>query len=65
MDARQALIQEILYYESDTFSARRSNPRWDEAEVIADRLIHKWADAYLDGIAITGEIERLHESTGL
>jgi len=65
MNARHELIQEILDYESDTFSARRSKPRWDEAEVIADLLIKKWADAYLDGITIAGELERLHESTGL
>lgn len=61
LNGRAALIEYILEYESDTFSAEASKPTKKEAEEIADRLIAHWMDDRLDGIAITNLLDSIRE----
>jgi len=46
------LVDEILYYESDTFSAIADKLSRKEAKKVAMILILRWKNSCLDGIAI-------------
>ena len=43
------LINEILIYESDTFSAKGSEITQIEAQKVANEIIANWVSRYLDG----------------
>ncbi len=46
------LLQVLMAYESDTFSASGSKITKAEAKKVANELIADWIDTHLDGVSI-------------
>jgi len=53
------LIQTILEYESDTFSAAGSNISEEEAEKVAESIINGWIENNLDGVIISSALDEI------
>jgi hypothetical protein len=56
------LADEIMKYESDTFSASGSEITLEEAEELSQMIITDWIENQLDGITISDALSTLRET---
>ena len=65
MDFMDQLVDEVMAYESDTFSASRSGITKEEAGQVVEQAVRALWDTWIDGASIDEKLSELRETDDL